>query len=501
MGVKFCCMVALNSKTPILPILLLLFSGVGLCGYAATYQVGPSRTYHTVGSLPSLNPGDIVEIDPGTYNEVKRWRNSGNPTNPIVVRGIGATRPLFDATGLTVDGVLPNPRAVFQVEAHYVVLENLEFKNATNGNNGAGIRVTGANNVTVRNCKITKCDMGVMSDNNTNFVFETSEVASNGTSLYDGFSHNFYLGGDSVTVRGCYIHDSLYGQNMKSRAHFTALLYNYIADSQDGEVGLVDETVTGTPNSHAVMIGNIVISKPRLAGYNSARFVQFGQDSGGQHNGTLFAFNNTFVAGDGRIQFLTTNAIGAAVVARNNIFYGSDKIVGTPGAGITGSNNWMQSSAIIPATFFANVQANEPGFVNRTSRNFHLTAASICRNRGLGSLTCMDGVGASQSGLPTLEYLNHQQTRSRLSDGQIDIGAFEYRLPSLSGIQVSNNACAVSFTTEEGNQYDLLRASNLLNSSWSPVLSNIPGTGGIVQVTDTNVGGQTRLFYRLRTPL
>jgi hypothetical protein len=100
-----------------------------------------------------------------------------------------------------------------------------------------------------------------------------------------------------------------------------------------------------------------------------------------------------------------------------------------------------------------------------------------------------------------LEYLNHQQTRSRLSDGQIDIGAFEYRLPSLSGIQVSNNACAVSFTTEEGNQYDLLRASNLLNSSWSPVLSNIPGTGGIVQVTDTNVGGQTRLFYRLRTPL
>jgi hypothetical protein len=432
---------------------------------------------------------------------VKRWRNSGSSTNPIIVRGIGATRPLFDATGLTVDGVLPNPRAAFQVEAHYIVLENLEFRNATNGNNGAGIRVTGANNVTVRNCKITRCDMGVMSDNNTNFVFETSEVASNGTSLYDGFSHNFYLGGDSVTVRGCYIHDSLYGQNMKSRAHFTALLYNYIADSQDGEVGLVDETVTATPNSHAAMIGNIVISKPRLAGYNSARFVQFGQDSGGQHNGTLFAFNNTFIAGDNRIQFLSANATGAVVVAKNNILYGSDKIVGTLGGGISGSNNWMQSTAIVPASFFANVQTNEPGFVNRTGRNFHLTAAAICRNRGLNSQSYLDGVGASQPGLPTLEYLNQQQTRSRLSDGQIDIGAYEYRPPSLSGIQVSNGACAITFASEEGNQYDLLRASNLLNSSWSSVLTNIPGTGGMVQVTDTNVGGQAKLFYRLRAAM
>jgi hypothetical protein len=108
----------------------------GVCVQAATYQVGPSRTYHTVGSLPSLSAGDI--------------------------------------------------------------------------------RVTSGNNVTVRNCRIAMCDMGIMCDNNSNLIIEASEICSNGTSLYDGYSHNFYLGGKSATVRFCYIHDSLYGRSARA---------------------------------------------------------------------------------------------------------------------------------------------------------------------------------------------------------------------------------------------------------------------------------------------
>lgn len=45
-----------------------------------------------------------------------------------------------------------------------------------------------------------------------------------------------------------------------------------------------------------------------------------------QHNGTLYAFNNTFIAGDNCHQFLSANAAGASMVARNNIFFGSDLI-------------------------------------------------------------------------------------------------------------------------------------------------------------------------------
>ena len=485
-------------RTCCLATIAALLAGGAHAPAATTYQVGPTRSYHTVSSLPALSPGDVVEIDPATYKEVKRWTQPGTASQPITIRGVGATRPLFDATGLNVSGSLPNPRAVFQVEAAYITLQNLEFQNARNGDNGAGIRVTGGNNVTVRNCRISACDMGVMSDSDSNLVIEASEICSNGTSLYDGYSHNFYLGGNSATVRFCYIHDALYGQNFKTRAHYTELLYNYIADSQDGEVGLVDANETAATNSHAVMLGNIIISKPRLGGYNSGRFIQFGQDSGGQHNGTLYAFNNTFLAGDGRIQFLSANAAGATILACNNIFYGSGQIVGTLGGGIAGSNNWLQSSATVPATFYASVAGTDPGFVNRTVRDIHLTAASACRNRGLNALLYLDGTGAGHSGLPALEYLNHLQNRPRPSDGQLDLGAYEYRVPTVSSIRLSGNDCLLDFTTATNNHYDLQRTSDLTANLWSPVITNVSGTDGTIELTDTNGAAQARRFYRVK---
>ena len=468
---------------------------------AATYQVGPARTYHTVGALPSLTAGDVVEVDPATYNEIKRWTVSGTLAKPIIVRGVGQTRPIFDATNLVVDGVLPHPRAVFQVEADYIRLENLEFRNARNGDNGAGIRVTSGNNVTVTNCRITFCDMGIMCDNNSNLVIEASEIASNGTSLYDGFSHNFYLGGNSATVRFCYIHDSLFGQNFKTRAHYTELLYNYIADSQDGEVGMVDAAETAATNSHALIIGNIIISKPRLSAYNSGRFIQYGQDSGGQHNGTLFAFNNTFIAGDGRIQFLSANATGATIISENNIFYGSGQLVGTVGGGVSGTNNWAQSSATIPASFGSTTSGSDPAFVNRAARDLRLARNSTCRNVGLNVLSFLDGIGASHSGVPTFEYLNHQQNRARPTDGQLDLGAYEYTQPIINNLRISGNNSFVSFNAQSGNQYDLEYASNLLAGVWLPVMTNVPGTNSLIEITDTNGAGFSKRFYRIKSAL
>jgi hypothetical protein len=453
----------------------------------------------TVGSLPSLAPGDIVEIDPGWYNEVKRWQTAGTSNNPIIIRGSGTNRPVFDATGKTVDGVLPNPRAIFQVEANNIRIENLEFRNARNGDNGAGLRITHGNNVTIRNCKIWMCDMGVMCDGNTNLLIESSEIASNGTSLYDGFSHNLYLGGDSATLRFCYIHDALYGQNFKTRGHFTQLLYNWIENSQDGEVGLVDAAETAGTNSHAVMIGNVVISKPRLSGYNSSRFIQFGQDSGGQHNGVLFAFNNTFIAGDGRIQFLSANAAGSTVMAVNNIFQGSDKIVGTSGGGITGSNNWMRSTATVPAQFFVTVKGNDPGFVS--TNDVHLTAGSSCRNQGLNRLAFVDGGGMLQLALAEFEYVPSLQGRSRPKDGQVDLGAYEYAAPVFRSIKVNGHDCILEFMAEAGRQYDLEQSINPGSQVWTTVVGNIWGSTNPIQVIDAGADSEPKRFYRLKTSL
>lgn len=416
----------------LLGCLLSLMAGLGWSsnGRAAIYQVGPTRACQSIGNLPALRPGDVVEVDSGIYHEVKRWTDSGAAGQPILIRGVGASRPVFDAAGQAVDGVRPRPRAIFQIEADYLVLENLEFKNARNGHNGAGLRVTGAHHVTVRQCKITRCDMGVMSDRTDQLLIESCEIAFNGAPAFDGYSHNLYLGGNHTTVRFCSIHDALHGQNFKSRGHYTELLYNYIAGSQDGEIGLVDAKETALANSHALMIGNVVLSKPRQSGYNSGRFIQFGQDQGGPHQGTLFVFNNTLLAGDGRIQFLSANADGARIVAHNNIFFGSDRIIGAQGGGVSGSHNWMMSSATVPASFSATLQGNDPGFIDRLAGNYHLTATSPCRNRGIMEVIYLDGAGLSHPGRPVSEYVYPCQSRPRPQDSQIDLGAYELGGPT-----------------------------------------------------------------------
>lgn len=414
-----------------------------------------------------------------------------------MLRGVGVTKPVFDATNQVVDGVLPHPRAVFQIEGSYIAIENLEFRNARNGNNGAGIRVSSGNNVTVRQCRITSCDMGVMCDNNSNLLIEGCEVAYNGTPLFDGYSHNFYLGGNNATIRYSYIHDALNGQNFKSRAHYTELLYNYIADSQDGEVGLVDASQTAATNSHAVMIGNIVISKPRLSGYNSGRFIQFGQDSGGQHNGALFAFNNTFIAGDGRIQFLSANATGAYITAGNNIFFGSGQLVGTFGGSVSGTNNWAQSSALIPASFSGTRTGSDPGFVNRSARDVRLTAGSPCRDFGGTPLDFVDGNGALQAGIPLFEYVNHLQHRARPVDDHLDIGAYEFTLPVINSLILSGADCLLTFNAQSGIQYSLEMANAPGTAGWLPSVTNIDGHDSSIQVTYRNGAGLLQRYYRL----
>lgn len=401
---------------------------LAVCGLAsaATYEVGSGKPYATLAGLPALAPGDIVQISSG-LNEVKRWTQSGTAGSPITIRGIGASRPLINATGKVVDGSLPNPRAVFQIEASHVVIEHLEFANARNGNNGAGIRVTGSGitGVVIRDCRLHDNDMGMQADGHDGMLVEYCEIDHNGTAAFAGYSHNIYVGGGRITFRGCHIHDALYGQNVKSRAHFTALLYNRIADSQDGEVGLVESADTATANSNAVMIGNVIISKNRGAGWNTTRFIWFGDDGGGAHTGSLYAYNNTFIAGATTNTFLFSNRSGSPIVASNNVFVGSVKIGDGSTGAVTGTNNWLPTGATIPAGFTGSVLGTAPGFVTANT-DLHLVAGASCRDIGIAGRAYADGAGASQSGVPAFTYEGLGNLVARASDGSLDAGAYEY---------------------------------------------------------------------------
>jgi hypothetical protein len=407
---------------PFLMVFLLCLTGIP-AAQATMYRVGPGQSYATISSVPSLKPGDVVEIEPGAYREYRKWTDDGTSEHPITLRGVGASRPVIDGSGLEVTGAGPVPRALWQIEGDHYVIENLEFRNARNGQNGAGVRITGANDTVLRNCSIHHCEMGIMSDHNDRLLIEKCEIAYNGNpEHFNGYAHNLYLGGNRTTVRYCWIHDAIAGLNFKSRGRYTELLYNWIADSNEGEVSLVDGDETVSPGSHAALIGNVIVSKPNRTG-NHTKFIDWGQDMGGERNGTLFLLNNTLIAGAPQIAFLSSSSPGAKIEAKNNIFFGSDQMTSAEKGAIIGSHNWLLQSAKAPMGFDDSLRGTDPGFAGAKRNDFHLTARSPCRDAGAEESSYRDGDDKPQNGIPRFQMNSPLHVSPRHDPGRPDLGA------------------------------------------------------------------------------
>jgi hypothetical protein len=176
------------------------------------------------------------------------------------------------------------------------------------------------------------------------------------------------------------------------------------------------------------MIGNILVSTPNRT-VNYTKFILFGQDDGGDHTGTLYLINNTFIAGSTAIAFLRSNATGSAIVATNNIFYGSNNIVqagaGNPNS-VSGGNNWVPTTAVIPAGITGSTLGSAPAFVNAGGTDFHLTSTSTARDIGAAAPVYLDGGGVSHSGVPVYEYVKDLSETARPLNGALDAGAYEY---------------------------------------------------------------------------
>ncbi len=395
---------------------------------AATYRMGDKQTIKTLSAIvDKLQPGDTVEIDSGVYREVLKLKANGTKDAPITIRGVGETRSLFDAHELNASGRSGAPRAIFQIEGAYYIIEHLEFKNARNGNNAAGIRLLGSTNAIIRDCKVSYCDMGIFGSDRETVTIEACDIGFNSTIEHNGYAHNFYMSGNRVVVRNCYIHDSLYGQNFKTRAHYNELWYNWISDSNQGEVGPVDgRNATDRPNSNVLMVGNVIVSKPDRTG-NKSKFILYGSELGGTHDGTLYMFHNTLIAGSPRIKFVQLYDPNARLVAHNNIFFGSDQIVieARKAISVNGSHNWIPVSAEAPATFTNTIKGDAPGLMNVDERDFRLQSASPCVDSGAEELEYVDGDGQKHRLVIDHSYVQHMKVTLRTMIGIPDLGAYE----------------------------------------------------------------------------
>lgn len=266
-----------------------------LCAWA-TLDVGDGKAFVRIeDAVRAAHPGDEIRVFP---------KSAGYPRTAVLIRTaglkiVGQGRIKIDGSGFDYSGVGSVPRAIFQVDpsADGVDIENFELVGANNAShNGAGLRINAANRCTLRNCSVHGNNMGIMSSGSvgdaragSNQIIDHCEIYGNGDFSDPGYNHNLYLGGTSVTIQFCDIHDSLTGHNIKSRAHFTVVQYCSVHDSANREMDFVDAWDTERPCSNVVLIGNVIRKSPESKGNRTV--IHFGVEKG-ERDGTIYLINN-----------------------------------------------------------------------------------------------------------------------------------------------------------------------------------------------------------------
>jgi len=430
------------------PILIALVAGLAQIdtapAAAATLEVGPGKAFSRIeAAAAKAGPGDVILVHPlpdgAAYEKTAVFVRQPSLTFRAAPAK-GAARVKISGKGFDYSGRGSTPRAIFQFNrgTDGCVLEGFELFGAHNdSHNGAGVRINQANRVTVRNCEIHHNDMGIMSNGDGSLQsgvaqrIEFCAIHHNGDATRPGYNHNLYLGGTSVTLSGCEVYSSLTGHNVKSRAHHTRVEYSYIHDSANREFDLVDAADTARPGSHAVLLGNVVVKDPQCPGNRNV--LHFGQDGGGEHNGTVYLIHNTIVT-----PFITPvvnlSAPGAKaqlvgnIVCDGGVKQSNQQIAGARGGAkeqnVTGQYNWFSGGfngvGDTRLQRDSNLFRRVPGpfFVAPAEHNYRLTGEIVQKMNPRRPAAKLDfpavpGVRPAQSALPLAWQYRHPAGREK----------------------------------------------------------------------------------------
>jgi hypothetical protein len=362
---------------------------------AATWQVGPTRTYTMPSQVSSLvADGDTVAIDAAVYNsDVARWT-----ANNLVLKGVSGLAHL-KANGNSYGG-----KAIWVIQGNNTTVEWIEFSLCScPSNNGAGIRQEGIN-LTVRNSYFHDNENGILAGDNvtSDMVIEYCEFYNNGYG--DGYTHNLYINHlNSLTFRYNYSHHAIVGHELKSRAHTNYILYNRLSNEATGDASRELDLPNG---GTAIVIGNVIEQGPNSQNSNIIGYGLEGLSNPTAHE--LYLINNTIVNDRPTGIFVNVQSGTALYKAYNNIFAGTGTILSGTATTIDTSSNWYVTIA-------------NAGFTNAAGYDYHLLSTSGAINNGTGP-----GFANTYPLTPVLEYFHPAGQVPRLVNGQLDKGAHEF---------------------------------------------------------------------------
>jgi len=418
---------------------------------AADLTVGSGGNYLRIeDAIAVAAAGDVILVSPQPGDKPYARTHLALFQSRITIRAVNSKgdRVRLEGDGYDYSGQGRIPRAIVQFNkgADGCVIEGFELSGAHNtSHNGAGIRINQANQVTVRDCVIHRNDMGIMSNGDgtpqtaADQLIEDCLIHSNGDLTEPGYNHNLYLGGTSVTLRGCEVHSSLTGHNVKSRAHRTVVLGCYVHDSANREFDLVDDKAyTTSPGSDAVLAGNVIVKAAKCPGNRAV--IHFGQDGGNDHDGMLTMVHNTIVtpfispvihlsSARARTRLFNTIVWDGGAGQKGQILFAAGKDPGKAQL-VSGACNWLSSGFHSPDfetlplqhTVFGSHGAILP-FMNVGKGDLRL----FRRDPTLVDQGCVLPPEVSQAiGVAILQYSHTRSAEVRPDDGKPDLGAYEF---------------------------------------------------------------------------
>jgi hypothetical protein len=513
---------------------------------AATYEVGPGKSYATPSAVPweSLEPGDLVLIHWQSSPYRDKWVicRQGTAAAPIVVRGVpgpNGERPVIDGSGAVTRLALDywgEQRAVIKIGGasipadtmpRHIVVEGLEVRSArppytytddggsaaSYVNNAAAIWIEKGEHITIRGNVLRDSGNGLFVSSaepsiSRNLLVEGNYIYDNGiaSSLYE---HNTYTEALGITYqfnRFGPLRTGALGNNLKDRSAGLVVRYNWI-EGGNRQLDLVETdslTIQNDPSYRTTFVFGNVLVEPDAAG--NRQITHYGGDNGTTskyRKGTLHFYQNTIVSTrtDRTTLFrLSTNEERAD--ARNNIVYPAVH-AGTAlslldATGVLDlSHNWFKAGYVgafgglqgVINDDGTSVIGASPGFIAEASQDFRLTMTSDGVNAGSG---------LHASALPvSYEYVKHLGAAARPNDGVLDLGAFEMQDGQSVDLVVTTSGLP-NGTVGQGYSALLGATGGLMPYAWSLTSGTLPAglslnssTGGI---TGTPSAGGTSSF-------
>jgi hypothetical protein len=406
---------------------------------AATYQVGPTRTWTQIGqAMGTAGPGDVIEVDGGATYTAVRWTKSGSAAQPIRIVGVraGGMRPAIQGGTNTVE-----------IEADHVVMEGFDI---SGGSSRCFFHHGDA--LTLRDSVVHDCPahgiLGADTDSGS-LLLEYVEVHHCGSGTQ---YHQIYMATDEVAHAGsvfrmqyCYVHDATGGNSVKSRAERNEIYFNWIEGAQYHELELIGPDPDGAPSGWSIdlkredsdVVGNVLRK-------TSTSFVaRIGGDDTGWSKGRYRFVNNTIITttGSGAVfrlfdelesvemhnNIITIDGTGAPNVMRA----ASGEFMWVNGANIAGSNNWVTTGASnVPTQWTGTVTGTSAGLSNLTGdvrpvAGSRVVGAGIASPVGPAGFPFPNPLWPPGFHPPLRALIPVGSAMARPASGTIDIGAFE----------------------------------------------------------------------------